>query len=281
MFRKILSFFYFLYVSIRTITDSWSLRFAKWIMQYRPFVLSPDAFKVLVIGDDFAEGFGDYIPLFTNSGVCQYLASLTGAEYGSRVRREWGFINEGVTGSTSGEWVPGSKYYQRIIEKNYPKVEVVIIMLGVMDVASDCVGIPDSAYNKESTNISESDLPQTICNIQNIANSFREKGKKVIVCDIPIIGAKLKQYEKQINLLNQMLQTFVQSTSKEENPIQLVKVSHPFFQKPELIGFDDFHFNDKGYLLISKDIFKFLLPLMVKVEWNFFKNVLTRPKHPY
>jgi lysophospholipase L1-like esterase len=71
---------------------------------YRPTKTSKFKHKVLVIGDDTAVGFGDWITCGARPGVCPPLQEILRRK--RQLQHQWTCVNAGVLGSTSDDWRP-------------------------------------------------------------------------------------------------------------------------------------------------------------------------------
>ncbi|EGZ28165.1 hypothetical protein PHYSODRAFT_476179 [Phytophthora sojae] len=82
--------------------------------------------KVVIIGDDFAAGVGDYITVGSaGGGIAPYLKKI--------VRHNWAIINAGVPGSTTADWLLSSpkKYFNNVFtSRAMADASIVIIILG-------------------------------------------------------------------------------------------------------------------------------------------------------
>ena len=89
---------------------------------------------VLLIGDGFAEGFGDRFAIGSVAGLGNRIEELAAKE--EKLRMRWQFINAGKYGTTSEDWLPSdphSQYHKVFNSPKYQHVEVVLIMLGSCD----------------------------------------------------------------------------------------------------------------------------------------------------
>jgi hypothetical protein len=103
--------------------------------------------KVLIIGDDFAEGYGDYVQCMTIPGIAEKLASFCESE--PRLHQTWHIINGGIAQTTSDDWLPharalsfkrlwrrmaGQNCWQAIVEnQRYDDAQIVVLAVGSKD----------------------------------------------------------------------------------------------------------------------------------------------------
>ncbi|OWZ21660.1 hypothetical protein PHMEG_0003749 [Phytophthora megakarya] len=86
--------------------------------------------KVVIIGDDFAAGIGDYVTVGSaGGGIADYLKKI--------VRHNWAIINAGVPGSTTADWLLSSpkKYFKNVFtSRAMSDASIVIIILGSAEI---------------------------------------------------------------------------------------------------------------------------------------------------
>ncbi|GLD91626.1 hypothetical protein PINS_up000159 [Pythium insidiosum] len=121
--------------SIRLYLTLLWLKICRWVVHalYDRSLKPTDQFfhKIVVIGDDFAAGVGDYLVLGGNAGLAQHLPHAIAQS--DKVRHRWAVVNRGVVGSTTGDWLLNAptKYMDDILSSKATRdAEVVIVVLG-------------------------------------------------------------------------------------------------------------------------------------------------------
>ncbi|ETV71171.1 hypothetical protein, variant 1 [Aphanomyces astaci] len=158
-----------LYVAVRTFIAWLWLRFCRWCAQPLRLVLKSNEYyhKIVIIGDGFAAGFGDWITMASSGGLSEYIAHEISKE--DKIRHKWQVINRGIVDTDSSQWHPTSstKYFQSVMSTPQLRdADVVLVVVGSMDARRKTPSIsPD----------------QTLRNIQAICDALRKKGKRVCV----------------------------------------------------------------------------------------------------
>ncbi|KAJ3197187.1 hypothetical protein HK101_005466 [Irineochytrium annulatum] len=130
---------------------------------------------LVVIGDDFACGFGDITNLGSPGGLPLHLVRKLRQD--KTLKHGWLIYNRGVMGSTTADWVPKSKRAEDgaggagLFEKTFDaklvaRCEIVVVMLGFWDGRSTKPLISPE---------------RTVDNLQSICTVLRDMGKDVWV----------------------------------------------------------------------------------------------------
>ncbi|ETV71172.1 hypothetical protein, variant 3 [Aphanomyces astaci] len=125
-----------LYVAVRTFIAWLWLRFCRWCAQPLRLVLKSNEYyhKIVIIGDGFAAGFGDWITMASSGGLSEYIAHEISKE--DKIRHKWQVINRGIVDTDSSQWHPTSstKYFQSVMSTPQLRdADVVLVVVGSMD----------------------------------------------------------------------------------------------------------------------------------------------------
>eukprot|EP00126_Sphaerothecum_destruens_P008093 Sdes_comp20087_c0_seq4m13035 len=83
-------------------------RFIRWSLPQLG-ASTPLQHKIIVLGDGYASGFGDWVVLGHNSGICGYLEKEIAAK--ENIRQKWYVRSCGVAFSTSSDWIEKDKVF--------------------------------------------------------------------------------------------------------------------------------------------------------------------------
>lgn len=278
------------------------IRFHKFLLQpdYLVNASSATEHKVVVVGDGFAEGLGDFFfPLVSVAGVASTLEAMcTPGQGDNNIRQRWQVYNRGRIGTSTHDWLPSKPLYERIFggRSKFEDAEIVIIMLGSTDVAQGTHRLPVSAFSKQAYDFTEEDWAETTRNLVALSTHLREKGKHVIMTDIPTEGSTLSHHTGVIRRINRQINKYVKSVNNSKNKhdkaearadsklqlgrLELVKLSDYRIQKAEFRSYDGFYLNHKGYKSLAFIIFEHLAPMIRAVEWSSWKELLA-PEPPH
>jgi hypothetical protein len=121
--------FFLLFITLRRALSVWWIRANRWLGGDPP-PSSSNVHKVVIVGDGFAEGAGDWVVMGGPAGPARHLLRWV-----EGIRQRWHMVNRGVTGSTSSMWCPGKPYFDRTFDgPPCEDADIVVIMLGTMDV---------------------------------------------------------------------------------------------------------------------------------------------------
>ncbi|OQS02575.1 hypothetical protein THRCLA_05071 [Thraustotheca clavata] len=156
----------YVYVALRSYFAWIWLRFCRWVQQPRRAILPVSEYrhKIVIIGDGFAAGYGDYITMDTPGGLAKYLKSAMAKD--NNIRHNWQIINRGIMGTDSSQWTPmaDTKLFNDVFgQKEYRDADIVLVILGSMDA-------------KRSPPIEPS---ETLRNLKSICDALTKKGKRV------------------------------------------------------------------------------------------------------
>lgn len=229
--------------------------------------------KIVVIGDGFAEGLGDYVMLGNIAGVTRRLTSLIKRD--ATVKQQWVVLNWGQSGTTSSDWLPDQPLFKNTFSLNaFKDVEIVMLWVGAND------GRPGPKHQFPSG---------TVKNIKAISDALRKEGKRVIIAGLPCTGpAKIIEEEEQWNKeANKLLREYVETETKsilekEEKGLSSSdaplaygpNLAGPKFTRDFTLGFDEVHFNSEGYKIAAKDTYDVLHKHMKAIEWATFSKRL-------
>lgn len=123
--------------------------------------------KVLVVGDDIAFGYGDYV-LKNSLGICSYLPFYLNKE--RKLRTNWKIFNVGYHGSTSQDWIPGARsgYFNNLKNLIRDNTSTIIVLF---------IGANDTGSVQES-----------ISNIKLICKELSDSGVLIFLNTLPTWG---------------------------------------------------------------------------------------------
>lgn len=218
--------------------------------------------KVVVIGDGFAEGLGDYVMFGSVAGVTRMLRSYINGD--PMIKQKWAVYNCGQSNTSSCDWLPDKRLFKSVFSiKAYKDAEIVMLWVGAND------GRPGPSHQSPA---------ETVKNIKSICDALRKEGKRVIVAGIPCTGpAKVIEEEKHWNgEANQLLRAYARSAKADDLSESAPLAFGPYLDGPKFcrdmsVGFDEVHFNSGGYKIAAKDAYEELKSHMKAIEWNTFK----------
>ncbi|CAN0060207.1 unnamed protein product, partial [Heterosigma akashiwo] len=260
---------YYIYVAVRRILHITLIRINKWIVQSDRLFLSkqPGFHKILLVGDGFAEGLGDYVTIGTHSGISHHM--IKNIHEDKFVRQRWAILNRGQLDdqSSDGSKPKGKSFFNKVVESEACRnAAIVVILMGTMD-----------AYKKSgelAPVYTEDEFCKTLRNIRSTAEAFRKMGKTVVVCDVITNGAGLDSHLGDIKRVNRQIRQYAKSTQDEENPVKLVRLSNPVVERSLNRAFDGLHLNSKGYKALSKLIFEEVRADLIAEEVKVWKPML-------
>ncbi|KAL3673592.1 hypothetical protein V7S43_001295 [Phytophthora oleae] len=186
--------------------------------------------KVVVIGDDFAAGIGDYITIGSGGGIAEYLEKIVA--FDDKVRHNWAIINAGVPGSTTADWLMTSpkKYFKNVFtSRAMSDASIVIIILGSAEI--------------RKSGAAEHEMRR---NLIKICDTLRKKGKQVCLATVASPDPTATDTDSASSTLNTALEQFCKSTSTEESPVILgPRLDTYAFRREGALCFDKYHFNSQ------------------------------------
>ncbi|KAG6610045.1 uncharacterized protein IUM83_00465 [Phytophthora cinnamomi] len=218
--------------------------------------------KVVIIGDDFAAGVGDYITVGSaGGGIAPYLQKIVSQD--DKVRHTWAIINAGVPGSTTADWLLSSpkKYFNNVFSSRATAdVSIVIIILGSVEIKN-----PSAAGHEMRRNLVE------------ICDTLRKKGKQVCLATVAGPDPIATETDSASSTLNTALEHFCKSTSTEDAPVILgPRLDTYAFRRESALWVDKHRFNSQSYRQLARNTADFLIPMMTAVEWTTWKEQLGR-----
>jgi lysophospholipase L1-like esterase len=223
--------------------------------------------KIVIIGDGFAEGFGDYVTIGQVAGMASSLSSSIAQE--AKVKMTWKVLNLGRSGTGTADWLPSGDLFKGIFEhKAYSDTDIVAICLG----ANDCRPGPK--------HFSPTD---TVQNLKKICTALRENGKRVAVSTLLCAQENISQSSDEQawnDETNKLLKQYFMETKNESNPV----MPGPALNAPKLVArsqyyaFDGMHFNSAGYKMLGREAKEALFSHIKAVEWDEFKSLLSADK---
>eukprot|EP00941_MAST-03F_sp_MAST-3F-sp1_P002276 g2276.t1 len=212
--------------------------------------------KIVVIGDGFAQGFGDSSYFGGKSGIAQYLESFLRKE--SRVRQKWIVLNCGQRGARTSDWLPetegnatNSFFKDTFSSSKYRDCEIVIISLGYHDHEVKALRDPETSRK----------------NIQTIVSKLIDLNKIIYVLGIP------NNSSVDNSGRNRLIRNYVKGCKEVKLPIYPGPQSS-LLSAPTYYTFDSTHFNSTGYRILSHNIMKEIIASITKVEFKTWEKQL-------
>lgn len=291
-----------------TATKHWTvfwLRLNRFLVApgYLQRAATPTAHKVVMVGDGFAEGLGDWVTFCTNAGLARRLANAVKSDsFGVRqIRHRWWYLNRGATSSTSAEWVPGAvgeggekpaapskSRFDALFGKRSGAADlsVAVVMLGSVDAMRGRLGLPLAALSRAwdgKVPFPQEELADTTRNIVSVCEGFRARGVRVVLCDIAPPAAEPQKNLGEVRRVNRQLADYVAATAaaveadKKATPaVTLVKLSDHRLQRfDQHIGYDKIHFSAAGYKKLASLMADDLGNVLRACEWEMWKGALS------
>ncbi|KAJ8574906.1 hypothetical protein ON010_g4306 [Phytophthora cinnamomi] len=240
--------------------------------------------KVVIIGDDFAAGVGDYITVGSaGGGIAPYLQKIVSQDdkastaqpsaLCSEVRHTWAIINAGVPGSTTADWLLSSpkKYFNNVFSSRATAdVSIVIIILGSVEI-NLLMSLPPVDRNPSAAG------HEMRRNLVEICDTLRKKGKQVCLATVAGPDPIATETDSASSTLNTALEHFCKSTSTEDAPVILgPRLDTYAFRRESALWVDKHRFNSQSYRQLARNTADFLIPMMTAVEWTTWKEQLGR-----
>ncbi|KAJ9454529.1 hypothetical protein DIPPA_08533 [Diplonema papillatum] len=258
------------YVIFRTVISWIWLLINDWMWKDRFYRRRNVKRKILIIGDEFASGFGDWVTCGITPGYGKYLDAEIKAK--EDVRFEWRAFSEGHPYSTSEEWLPDYKGKPASLGFLCWKKNLFAASFGegALHADCDCVVI-HLGYNDKTP-----DPEATAQNVMQIARALLEQGKRVWICTMPTRGYLEVGRVRRGWLLderNQLLRKAVASAGEEH--VHLGPDIEQY-KRNELFCFDSKHLASKGYKRIAKELYTIIKNSLINIEWLFFQPGLQK-----
>jgi lysophospholipase L1-like esterase len=220
--------------------------------------------KLAIIGDGFAEGFGDYVTIGSVAGMASSLSSCIRQD--ALVKMTWKVLNLGKSGTGTSDWIPSGDLFQSTFDhKAYADADIVLICLGANDAR------PGPKHNSPT---------DTVQNLKKMCAALQESGKRVAVSTLLCAHENIAQSTSEQawnEETNKLLKNYFQECKNDKNPV----LPGPALNAPKLVArsqyyaFDGIHFNSAGYKMIGKDAKDALHSHIKAVEWAEFKDMLS------
>ncbi|KAI9190043.1 hypothetical protein H9P43_001476 [Blastocladiella emersonii ATCC 22665] len=215
---------------------------------------------IVVAGDDFALGYGDWVIPGSKAGVAQRIVNQLPKL--KVLRHQWRTINCGRHGTVSADWLPpsidkstakGALYTRAFLTRGTEEQrgkDAVVLMLGFNDALRGVNG------------------RETAQNVRDIAEHLAEHYGMVIVCTVPNWaldgprtddgepGAMVKALE-QTQVCNAVLRAWLKGLDAKTSRIHLGAEpdrANTEYRLSKNYFFDRVHFNSTGYTLLAKDV---------------------------
>ena len=255
-----------MYIIVRSFLHSIWIAVNNFIWTNKLFRRSRLRRKAVVIGDENAFGFGDWIICSQTPGIAKYLQAEIRSKEDARF--QWSVFNAGSSGSTTDAWLPDAPqkgtFGKSLFDQNFgangshSDADVVIIFMGSNDTSQD----PD----------------QTGRNLIKISEELVKQGKRVWINTIPTKGY-LGQGKAKLGWVlcerNQGIRK-AHAALEKQNPTPMhvyMGVDVEPYKRTELFCFDEVHLSGKGYRRVAKELYATMKNPLVNIEW-----VVLRPQ---
>ncbi|KAJ3415821.1 ATP synthase d subunit [Chytridiales sp. JEL 0842] len=246
-----------------------------WLFSNTPSTVKGSAaftHSIVIVGDDFAYGFGDTSGLGTLPGVGRHLKGRL--VFNQKVKHCWRVYNKGIVGSLSSDWVPasernteeGDSYFEKVFRgKPGADAEIVIILLGFNDVRAKLL------------NRSPVSAEQTLENLIKLCKVLRNMGKDVVISRISTWGDKavlplelVEENKERNEILGDWIETNELGVLKGPD----LSAEGYDFKSPSFYYIDGVHFSTRGYAKYAKDLEDVMLNTIVKKEFASIRKEL-------
>ncbi|OQS01666.1 hypothetical protein ACHHYP_00421 [Achlya hypogyna] len=250
----------YIYVTVRSYLAWFWLRLCRWVQQPARAILPTSEYrhKIVIIGDGFAAGYGDYITFDSPGGLAKYLRAAMSQD--AKIRHNWQVLNCGIVDTDSSQWTPmaSTKYFHDIFSKaEYKDADIVLVMVGSMDATRTPPIAPE----------------ETLRNLKSIADALTKKGKRVALA--PLCHCDLAAQNDVHVAASKLIRDFCTDTQHDDLPVVCgPNLALPMVRRPEAKAFDGFHFNSSAYKQIAQDAMDVVQPMATAVEWTTWKKKL-------
>eukprot|EP01135_Chromosphaera_perkinsii_P001070 Nk52_evm20s158 gene=Nk52_evmTU20s158 len=296
-FVKLLFFFYY---QIRSFFALYWLRLCTWINYSAPMGKASDTNrKIVVFGDGYAEGFGDWNVVGHNPGVCGHVENEI--IQAANLRQKWQVRACGSLHSASVDWIPNSPglgkglFTQMMNNSEYNDAHVYMVTIGSEDPRGVVKSEAEVAACAQATfaNI------KAIC--AELCTQVSEAAKHNVVVSVaylPKAEGDLPLYHLHADKTNALLDMFFQeekekkkaadekaakenkegassaSSSYSGHVVKGASLHFPHFNFSHQVCFDGRHYSSTGYKNVGIKWFNLIRNELVQFEWGFFKGKL-------
>jgi lysophospholipase L1-like esterase len=274
-----------LYVRVRIFFHYYWLKLIKGLVAWStgaPYLEDKFVRKIVVIGDGFAEGFGDRVTFIWGApGISGRLESHINEDDMRSTKQTWIGINRGQYKSTSDDWLPNKPrddpnkltLWERTFgpreengettrKKNnkYPGkyADIFIVIVGGMDAI---LGQHPSDYER------------TVENIKQIVVAVRAMDKPVFVASLPCKANVSRMQKELIDRRNKLLKEWLKSLN--DNKLVLCPdLAAAHYRQSEYYYYDQIHFNAHGYTKMKEELVRELKHVIVQREWRAVREEL-------
>eukprot|EP01061_Rhynchopus_euleeides_P021450 TRINITY_DN34986_c0_g1_i1.p2 TRINITY_DN34986_c0_g1~~TRINITY_DN34986_c0_g1_i1.p2 ORF type:complete len:324 (+),score=147.59 TRINITY_DN34986_c0_g1_i1:43-972(+) len=258
------------YLLIRTVVHGFWIMVNQLLWSDKLFRTGRLRRKVVIIGDEAALGFGDWIICSETPGFAKYITSEI--KQGEHVRFQWRAFSSSHIASTSDEWLPehegkpsflgwlcrGKNLFEATFGEGarHADADAVVIMVGSHDTTKD----PEATGR----------------NVVAIAEKLAGMGKRVWINTVPTkghLGAGRAKAGWVLCERNQGIRKFVTEAQKAQ-PHIYHGVDVELYKRDELFAFDSVHLSSKGYRRIAKELYPLMKNPLINIEWLFLRPQL-------
>mmetsp|Transcript_14089 Transcript_14089/g.32792 ORF Transcript_14089/g.32792 Transcript_14089/m.32792 type:complete len:298 (-) Transcript_14089:28-921(-) len=250
--------------------------------------------NVTIIGDGVAMGVGDYwVAIGGGAGIANRIKWLIARR--RKIRTKWEYFNSGEVLSTSADWLPGKKLFDKCFSKGVrgcgKKSEVIVLMIGTQDILKGEVGMPEEVLKRPipapGEFYKEEELCQTVKNIRDTIRVLLETDprRRVLLCDI--MSGNGFRLDSEFAHVYDCVNKQIIDLTKAKNPLavgpydfgdRFPKWVH--MSPPKVVGkrnvkcSDGVHLNSKGYKGISDWVAADIEQAMLQVEFTYLKGMI-------
>eukprot|EP00127_Corallochytrium_limacisporum_P000119 Clim_evm2s5 gene=Clim_evmTU2s5 len=269
---EFLSLLIYLYMQVRTFFSKYWMQACKWTAEGVVPAAGDTRLKVVVIGDGYAAGFGDYNIIGRYPGIPYNIPNETAKETALRI--DVRTYSAGVLGSTAKDWEPkqagGSSLYDSMIKNNakYQDAQYIIVIVGSNDYRLE---VSPSDTDEEIESMAQS----TVRSIERLVMQLYRDGKKVFLAKVPL-GGDLDVREKLIKAKNEKIAALLK---QKKCPIH-EGPELDYIRNPNLLAFDKRHFNSAGYAQAARMTWQKIRTYVMKDQFDYIKGHYKAPTYP-
>eukprot|EP01134_Creolimax_fragrantissima_P004823 CFRG4823T1 len=217
--------------------------------------------KIIVAGDGFAEGYGDWVTFGHEAGIVTYMHPMI--VHKKSIRSKWILYNRGQYATHTDDWLPSIQnglFSQTFDMPSLKDAEVVILLLGSMDGRNEVLNKTSIEHVAQKSN----------GHLRAICSELSARGKHVFVSKVWDAGEEgnlLKLAQRKNELLDAYLKKNTDGSIKEGPALTDYR-----FKDNEYYSSDMMHFCSKGYKHLASLAFEAIHQTMTKVEFDSVKD---------
>eukprot|EP01065_Artemidia_motanka_P032761 TRINITY_DN39744_c0_g1_i1.p2 TRINITY_DN39744_c0_g1~~TRINITY_DN39744_c0_g1_i1.p2 ORF type:complete len:305 (+),score=97.05 TRINITY_DN39744_c0_g1_i1:99-1013(+) len=220
--------------------------------------------EILIVGDETAVGFGDWIVCSQTPGYGKTLRRelMGGGGRGpTEIRFTWNVFSVGHLHSTSDDWLPDqTKKPSRLPFLVWKNLFEDTFGPSGRFADCDCVVLHVGLHDRHK------DPEQTAANCMRIAEELIQRGKRVWISGMPVRG-----HMDRIRhgwLLSERNQAIRQAVTKLGHPYLNFGIDLEEYRRQDLYTWDSTHLSSRGYSKLGRDMYKLLRWPLVSIEFR-------------